>query len=49
MLKDRSCVTCDRLDGDGDRHFYRIETVMYVIDVIAMVIEVINIVIGLKL
>ena len=37
---------CDRLDCNGDGHCYRIETVMHVIDVIAMVMDI---VIGLKL
>ena len=39
----------DRGDGDGDTHCYRIEAVMHVIDVMAMVMEVRDIVIGLKL
>ena len=34
---------------DGDGHCYRIEAVMHVIDVMAMVMEVMDIVIGLKL
>ena len=41
--------TCNRRDGDGDgsaRHCYRIEAVMHVIDVMAMVMDI---VIGLKL
>ena len=46
MLLDRSCNTCDRRDGDGDRHCFRIEAVMHVIDVMAMVIDI---VVGLKL
>ena len=36
-------------DGDGDGHCYRIEAVMHVIDVMAMVMEVMDIVIGSKL
>ena len=39
---------CFRSNGDGDGsdgHFHKIETVMHVIDVMAMVMEVINIVI----
>ena len=36
-------------DGDGDGHCYRIEAVMHVIDVMAMVIEVMDIVIRSKL
>ena len=43
---------CDRGDGDGDGsdgHCYRIEAVVHVIDVIAMVVEVMDYVIGLKL
>ena len=39
----------DRRDGDGDVYSYRIEVVMHVIDVIAMVMEVMDIIIGLKL
>ena len=27
------CITCDRRYGDADGHCYRIEVVMYVIDV----------------
>ena len=49
MLYDRSCNTCDRRDGDGDGHCYKFEVVMHVIDVMAMVIEVRDIVIGFKL
>ena len=49
MLYDRSCNTCDRPDGDGDGHCYKFEAVMQVIDVMAMVMEVIDIVIGFKL
>ena len=46
---DNDCVRCNG-DGDGsDGHRYRIETVMHVIDVRAMVVEVMDIVIGLKL
>ena len=33
----------------GDGHSYRIEAVIHVIDVMAMVMEVMDIVIGLKL
>ena len=42
----------DRRDGDGDgsdRNCYRIEAVMYVTDVMAMLMEMIDFVIGLKL
>ena len=39
----------DRRDGDGDGHCYRIEAVMHVVDVMAMVMEVIDNVIGSKL
>ena len=35
----------DRRDGHGDGHSFRIESVMYVIDVMAMVMDI---VIGLK-
>ena len=42
----RSCNACDRRDGDSDGHCYRIEAVIHVIDVMAMVIDI---VIGLKL
>ena len=48
MLKDLSCNACDRCDGDGDGsdgHSYRIEAVMHVIDVMAIVLDI---VIGLK-
>ena len=38
-----------RGDGDGDGHCYRIESVMHVKEVMAMVMEVIDIVIGTKL
>ena len=41
--------TCDRRDGDGDGNCYKIEAVMNVIDVIAMVIEVMDNVIGSRL
>ena len=37
---------CDKRDGDGDGHSYRIEAVMHVIDVMAMVMDF---VIGLEL
>ena len=49
MLKDRNCNARDRrgVDGDGSEgHCYRIETVIDVIDVMAMVMDI---VIGLKL
>ena len=49
MLRDRNCKSCDRRDCDSDGsdgHCYRIEAVMHVIDVIAMVMDS---VIGLKL
>ena len=40
----------DRRDGHGDGHSFRIESVMYVIDVIFIVMAmVMDIVIGLKL
>ena len=46
---DNDCVRCNG-DGDGsDGHCYKSETVMHVIDVMAMVMEVINLVIGSKL
>ena len=40
---------CDRRDGDGDgshRHSYKIEVVLHVINVMAMVIDIVK---GLKL
>ena len=40
---------CDRRDGNDEGHCYRIEAVMYVINVMAIVMEVMDIVIGLKL
>ena len=49
MLWALVCNTCDRRDGDVngiDEHSYRIETVIHVIDVIAMVMDI---VIGLNL
>ena len=36
----------DKRDGDGDGDCYRIEAVMQVIDVMAIVMEVMDIVIG---
>ena len=38
-----------RRDGGGDGQCYRIEVLMHLIDVIAMVMEVMDFVIGLKL
>ena len=32
---------CDKRDGYGYRHCYRLEAVMHVIDVIAMVIDIV--------
>ena len=52
MLKDLVCNACDIRDGDGDgsdRHCYRIDAVMHVMDGLAMVIEVMDIVLGLSL
>ena len=43
------CNACDRCDGDGDGHCYRIEDLMHLINVIAMVMEEIDSVIGLKM
>ena len=43
------CKTFVRRDGDGNGHSYRIEVVMHVIDVMAMVIEVMDILLGFKL
>ena len=43
------CIACDKRDGENDGsdgHCYRIEVVMHVIDVMAMVMDI---VIGLKL
>ena len=39
---------CDRRDGDGDGHSYKIEAVIHVIDVMEMVMEVMDIGIGVK-
>ena len=39
---------CDRRDGDDDGHCYKIQAVMNVIDLMAMVM-VMEIVLGLKL
>ena len=49
MLLDRSSNAYDRRDGDGDGHCFRIEAVMHVIDVMAMVMEVLDIAIESKL
>ena len=49
FLKVGVCNECDRCDGDGDGHWYRIEAVMHVKDVMAMVMEVIDIIIGMIL
>ena len=52
MFKDRSCNACDRRDADGDGsdgHCYRIEAVMHVMDVMAMVMEVMDKLIRSKL
>ena len=49
LIKDRSCKACDRRDGDGDGHCSRIEAVVHVIDVIAMVMEVTDIGLAMKL
>ena len=38
-----------RRDGNGDGHCYRIETAMHLIDVMAMVMQVMDIVLGLNL
>ena len=49
---DRGCNACDRRGGDGDgsdEHCYGIEAVMHVIDVMAMVMEVMDVVIVSKL
>ena len=46
---DRSCNKCDRRDCDVGGHCYKLEAVMHVIDVMAMVIEVMDIVMGSKL
>ena len=43
------CNACARREGDGDAHCNRIEAVMHVIDVMAIVMEIIEIVIGSKL
>ena len=49
MLYDSSCNTCDRRDCDGVGHCYRIEAVINMIDMMAIVMKVMDIVIGLKL
>ena len=52
MLWDRIGNAFDRRDGDcdgSDEPCYRIEAVLHVIDVVATVMEVMDIVIGLKL
>ena len=49
MLKHRGCNVFDRRDVDDVGHCYRVEAVMHLIDVMAMVMEVMDIVIGLKL
>ena len=49
MFYDRTCNACDRRNGDGDGHCYRIKAVMHVINVMAMVMEVLDIVVRLKL
>ena len=46
MIKKISCNACDKRDDDGDGHCNRIEAVMHVTDVLAMVMDI---VIGLKL
>ena len=38
----------DRRDGDGDGHCYKIEVGMHLIDVMAKVVEVMDIVIRFK-
>ena len=52
LFWDRSCNACERRDGDGDgsdRQCYRIEAVIHMIDVMAMVMEVTDFVIRSKL
>ena len=52
MLWDRNNKACDTRDGDGDGNYglcYRIEALINVIDVMAMMLEVMDIVIGWKL
>ena len=49
LLKDRRFIAYGRRDGDGDKsdgHYYRIEALLHVIDVMAMVMDII---IGLML
>ena len=36
----RNCKTCDRRDGHRDGHCNRIEAVLHVIDVMAMVMHI---------
>ena len=33
---------CNRRDCDGDGHYYKIEAVIHVIDVIAMVMDIVK-------
>ena len=52
IVKDRSCNACDKRDRDRDGsegHCYRTEAVIHVMNVLAMMIEVMDIVIGSKL
>ena len=49
MLQDRSCYACDRRDGDFDGHCYYFQAAMHVIDVMAIVMKVMDIVIRSKL
>ena len=49
MLLDRSSNAYDRRDGDGDGHCYRIEALGHVIDVMAMVMELMDMVLRSKL
>ena len=49
MLQDWSVNACDGRDGNGDWLCYKIEAVMNVLRVMAMVLEVMDIVIGSKL
>ena len=37
-------IKCDKRDGNGDGYCYRIETLMHVVNVMALMMEVLDIV-----
>ena len=43
MLYKKSCNACEKRDGDGYEHCYKIEAVLHVLDVTATVMEVMDI------